>query len=461
MGPLRKRFYVNGEPVAGSTLHAPYLKPANTLLNAVKQRMQMGGLQQLAQRYITADGALLTAMSRFGQDEIRIDVPFRQGGSVTHQEVPVIETPEFVRVLRVVGYTIWLVDETGAGVVEYDDAGNLTGRAFPGLITPNSFDSITDVIYAHNALWVGVIDYPASGDAAGKVLRINDRSGEVLTVGYTDPSGLSVALTAYSGGVVAVHDNSTGSAAVVVKMDAAGEIVAQGSGEYSTNVTAIFSDNENIYLTGGGGLFAGSWQSGGTYLRTLSLETLAGTTQSFVEANHPTSSGNLAAWDGSRLLMTGADELEGTYHDWAASGGTLAPIAGYGFDNLTRSDPWLTCGNTLFKFHYSGGVEVQRGSASPVTLDPYYALLPTWDGEAAIWAVHYTSDATTQTLARIGFDGSVIAYPLPPTSSSYLAPAIQLTKLEVTLPASEATETLPDDLAARELRIIRSRTGYT
>lgn len=460
MDPLRKRFFVNGEPVSGSTLHAPYLKPANTLLNAMKQRMQLGGLQQLAQRYTTEDGAVLTAISRFGQDEIRIDVPFRQGGSVTHQEVPVIETPEFVRVLRVVGYTIWLVDETGAGVVEYDDAGQLTGRAFPELITPGSFDWITDVIYAHDALWVGLIDYPAAGNAAGKVLRINDRNGEISEV-YTGTNGLSVALTAYSGGVAAVHDNSSGTPAVVVKMDAAGEIVAQGSGEYSTNVTAIFSDNENIYLTGGGGIFAGSWQSGGTYLRTLSLETLAGTTQSFVEANHPTSSGNLAAWDGSRLLMTGADELEGTYHDWAALGGTLAPIAGYGFDFLTITDPWAVCGSTLLKFHYSGDMEVVRGSVSPVTLAPYYLVMPTWDGESALWAVHYTADGVTNTLVRIGFDGSVASYPLPANSFAYRAPAIQLTKLEVTLPASEATETLPDDLAARELRIIRSRTGFT
>lgn len=455
---LRKRFFVNGEPVAGSTLHTPYLKPANVLLGQVKQRMQMGGLQQLAQRYVTEDGAVITAMSRFGQDEVRIDVPYRTGGSVTHQEVPVVETPKFVRVLRVVGYTIWLVDETSTGLVEYDTAGNLTGRAFPNLIDRGASDWISDVIYAHGALWVGY----ATGSGSSGVFRINDRSGEMATVS-TDPNGFSVALTAYSGGVLAVHDNALGNPAALVKMDAAGEVVAQGSGEYSANVTAIFSDDENVYLTGGGGMTGIGWQSGGTYLRTLSLETLAGTTQSFVDANHPTASGYVASWDsgGTRLLMTGADEMEGTYHDWAASGGVLAPIAGYGFDHLTRSDPWLTCGNTLFKFHYSGDVEVQRGNAQPVTLDPYYALLPTWDGDAAIWAVHYTSDATTQTLVRIGFNGSTDAYPLPPTSSAYLAPAIQLTKVEVEIPASEATEYLPDDLAARELRIIRSRSGYT
>lgn len=458
MDPLRKRFFVNGEPVAGSTLHAEYLKPVLKLLAEMKQRMQAGGLQQLAQRYTTEDGAVLTAMSRFGQDEIRIDVPYRQGGSVTHQEVPVIETPEFVRVLRVVGYTIWLVDQTSTGLVEYDTAGQLTGRAFPNLIDGSAFDWITDVIYAHDALWASY----ATGSGTSGIFRINDRSGEMAVVGYADTSALSVALTAYSGGVIAVYDNYAGNQTTVVKMDAAGEIVAQGTSEYSTNMTAIFSDNENVYLTGGGGMLAGiGWQSGGTYLRTLSIETLAGTTQSFVEANHPTASGYVAAWDGGRLLMTGADEMEGTYHDWAATGGTLAPIAGYGFDHLTANNPWLTCGNTLFKFHYSGDVEVQRGNAAPVTLDPYYALLPTWDGESAVWAVHYTSDATTQTLARIGFDGSVIAYPLPPTTFAYLTPAIQLTKLEVTIPAAEATETLPDDLAARELRIIRSRTGYT
>lgn len=102
---LRKRFFVNGEPVAGSTLHAEYLKPANTLLNAVKQRMQMGGLQQLAQRYVTEDGAVLTAMSRFGQDEIRIDVPHLNPASPPEQPLPPIErNTEFVE------YCVWGAD---------------------------------------------------------------------------------------------------------------------------------------------------------------------------------------------------------------------------------------------------------------------------------------------------------------------------------------------------------------
>lgn len=85
---LRKRFFVNGKPVTGSTLHAEYLKPANVLLDAVKQRMKLDNLQQLAQRYITEDGATLTAMSRFGQDEIRIDVPQVSAGSVSQQSAP-------------------------------------------------------------------------------------------------------------------------------------------------------------------------------------------------------------------------------------------------------------------------------------------------------------------------------------------------------------------------------------
>lgn len=108
MDPLRKRFFVNGEPVAGSVLHAPYLKPANVLLNAVKQRMQLGNLQQLAQRYVTEDGAVLTAMSRFGQDEIRIDVPHRPPtpapvpGELVYTPV-VREIPGAVRVLIATG----------------------------------------------------------------------------------------------------------------------------------------------------------------------------------------------------------------------------------------------------------------------------------------------------------------------------------------------------------------------
>lgn len=72
---MRKRFFVNGKPVAGSVEHAPYLRVAHVLLDQVKQRMQTGSLQQLAQQYTTETGATIRALSRFGQDEIWIDVP--------------------------------------------------------------------------------------------------------------------------------------------------------------------------------------------------------------------------------------------------------------------------------------------------------------------------------------------------------------------------------------------------
>lgn len=94
MEPLRKRFFVNGKPTTGSTPHAEYLKPASVLLHAVKQRMQTANLQQLVQRYTTEDGATLTAISRFGQDEIRIDVPYApQGKRVPLAPQEMIYTP--------------------------------------------------------------------------------------------------------------------------------------------------------------------------------------------------------------------------------------------------------------------------------------------------------------------------------------------------------------------------------
>lgn len=458
---LRKRFYRNGEPVAGAEDHAPYLKPAAKLLDALKQRMQLGNLQQLAQRYVTETGAVLTAISRFGQDEIRIDVPFRSGGIETTAPMPV-ETPTFVRKLQMVGYTLWLVDGPGTGVIEYDEQGQPTGREFLALIAASNAH-ITDLVYAHKALWVAFIDYSGGGGDGG-VLRINVETGETARVGYQDPNGMAVALTATRAHVLAIHDNSAGTAAVLARMKPDGELDGQGAGEYSGNVTAIFADDDNVYLTGAGGFVAGvGWQLGGTYLKTLSLKTLTGSTQSFVEASDPTASGTLAAWDGfaGRLLITGQNEDVGTYHDWGASGGTLAPIASYGFDWLTTTDPWVTCGEVLMKLHYSGVAEVQRGQASGATLDPYYAALPIWDGDGAVWIVHYTTDAQTQTLIRMNLSGGVTAYPLPSTAFAYLAPAIQLHQVEITIPATEDTPDLPDELPARELRILRSRTGYT
>lgn len=92
---MRKRFFINGKPVAGSGLHARYLRPAHVLLDALRQRMQMGNLQQLAQRYVTEDGATITALSRFGQDEIRIDVPQRHEVTVQHAKTTQETTTAF------------------------------------------------------------------------------------------------------------------------------------------------------------------------------------------------------------------------------------------------------------------------------------------------------------------------------------------------------------------------------
>lgn len=86
MDSLRKRYFTNGDPSPVSPLHAPYLHVAQVLLGMVKQRMQMGNLQQLWQQYTTEDGATIRAMSRFGQDEIWIDVPHAPANPVREIE---------------------------------------------------------------------------------------------------------------------------------------------------------------------------------------------------------------------------------------------------------------------------------------------------------------------------------------------------------------------------------------
>lgn len=134
MEPLRKRFFVNGKPTTGSTLHAEYLKPATVLLGAVKQRMQIGNLQQLAQRYTTEEGATLTAMSRFGQDEIRIDVPYApQGKRVPLAPQEMIYTP---RQRTIPGRGRVLIATGPEGRI-YTVAGDLSGVVpITDLVTP-------------------------------------------------------------------------------------------------------------------------------------------------------------------------------------------------------------------------------------------------------------------------------------------------------------------------------------
>lgn len=449
---VRHRYYRNGEPSEGSTLHAPYLKPATTLMDAVKRRMQLGNLQQLAQRYVTEDGAVLTAISRFGQDEIRIDVPapvappVRRDGKV---------------MIQLIDYTLWLLDEAGTGLVEYNQRGTATGRAFPGLVPPNGVSGgIRDVIHAHKALWVGFVDYSGGGNGDGGVLRIDSNTGEVKRVGYSDPSGLAVVLTSTPSHVLALYDNNAGTSFVLVKMTPAGEIEAQATGEYSGNVSALFADDDSVHVVGAGGDI-GFWQLSGTYLKTFDLQTLTGTTTSFVAANSPTASGTTSAWDAplGRMLTTGDDAVEGTYHDWEAAGGALEPIVSYEFDHMTSIDPWVTCGDVLLKFHHAGAVEVQRGNARAGTVPDYFSSLPIWDGDGAVWSVISPVSGGT-VLGRIGFDGTVATYPLPVTAGIYITPAIQLSLTEFTVPASESTPDPISQLPVRELRVLRSRPGW-
>lgn len=71
----RRRFLIAGVTSAATVVHAKYLKPAREFLESVKQQAGFGGLQQLSQQYTNEEGVKLTASSRFGQDEMVIDVP--------------------------------------------------------------------------------------------------------------------------------------------------------------------------------------------------------------------------------------------------------------------------------------------------------------------------------------------------------------------------------------------------
>jgi len=82
----RRRYLINGVTSAATTLHTKYIKPAREFLEAMKQQMKLGGLQQLTQRYENEDGVKFTAASRFGQDEMIIDVPVTGGGGEEKEE---------------------------------------------------------------------------------------------------------------------------------------------------------------------------------------------------------------------------------------------------------------------------------------------------------------------------------------------------------------------------------------
>ena len=71
----RRRYLVNGITSAGTELHARFIKPARELLEQVKNEMLPARLKQHSRRYTNEEGVKLSATSRFGQDEMVIDVP--------------------------------------------------------------------------------------------------------------------------------------------------------------------------------------------------------------------------------------------------------------------------------------------------------------------------------------------------------------------------------------------------
>lgn len=168
---MRKRFFANGEPTAGTVLHAPYLRIAQGLLDAVKMQMQASGLQQLGQQYTTETGVTIRATSRFGQDEIWIDVPVQPSPP---QELP---KPEFMD-----GYYVWaaIVNQSSNATFarQYSANGVATGREIQALSNA-SFDTM---IVAHGALW-GVGGRGATDpDFRSRLVRYNLGSGEGVEV---------------------------------------------------------------------------------------------------------------------------------------------------------------------------------------------------------------------------------------------------------------------------------------
>lgn len=92
-GALRKGFLINGKPAQPGTLHAPYLKSAYNLLEQVLADADKNKLAQRERSITLADGTRLMASTRFGQNEIRIDVPAGKDGSETKLPMEERTTP--------------------------------------------------------------------------------------------------------------------------------------------------------------------------------------------------------------------------------------------------------------------------------------------------------------------------------------------------------------------------------
>lgn len=209
---MRKRFFVNGKPVAGSVEHAPYLRVAHVLLDQVKQRMQMGSLQQLGQQYTTETGVTVRALSRFGQDEIWIDVPVIPANPQMSRPVKELET-----------FLLWVsmsdANERKTEAHQYNPSGQPTGKVIRAI----DGHYFTNMICAHGALW-SIGGAPTSHTTPHPMARYDLVTGAGAAIDIPTVSWAGH-LTATRNGVI--HVDADDATIYVHKLDKDGAIVAR------------------------------------------------------------------------------------------------------------------------------------------------------------------------------------------------------------------------------------------
>ena len=85
--PIRYRFSANGETTSLTPEHAKYLRVANKVLEGVLSSASYSGLPQHNRRIKLEDGTTIYAATRFGQQELRINLPIEMRKKKPRKEI--------------------------------------------------------------------------------------------------------------------------------------------------------------------------------------------------------------------------------------------------------------------------------------------------------------------------------------------------------------------------------------
>lgn len=220
-----------------------YMGPARTLLGALKNQMQLGGLLQGAHKVDLPDGTTIKVQSIFGQDKITIVAPAPGGVAPTEHAIEVqLPTLQHTTENPPIDFAVVLASIRGCG--EYSRHYPAGNSAYPRPYYWSQATGLVDILEGKP----GLIDSPgAANDAQGRAYAISGDGSTVVGYYY---DGVSNKAFRWKPGPDEFQVLAAGAAAYGVSYDGS-EVLISGPGpsswaRWKGGVVTTFATNIDV-----------------------------------------------------------------------------------------------------------------------------------------------------------------------------------------------------------------------